>query len=301
MTAGPTRCSIQTPGKFFSYSGNLPFDPVGGTMINIPGNPTILGYWTSSVVNDKHGYGISRSPLYAVDQCHHCIERGHRGYAGANHQCEWGSWSSINGRTFLVGANPTQRAIPLTIDGTKPFDCSSLGTLSSLKLTYIGSSDYVNFLRDRSYASPQISSVQKAFYNDFFKFGGGGASQLNVADLWGSPWRSMGDDMEGYMTVAACTKCSISNGVLTLGGAVSGRFETGTIITGANQPGGSASVTITDYISGDGSKPGDKLSLSTGSVRMVNRPLRSTVHYPPGKFPLIEGMHEFNLEHGVVR
>jgi len=291
----------RTPGKFFSYSGNLPFDPVGGTMINVPGNPTILGYWTSSVVNDKHGYGISKS-LYMPST--NVIIASNGAIAGMPVQitnASGGSWSSINGRTFVVGANPTQRAIPLTIDGTKPFDCSSLGTLSSLKLTYIGSSDYVNFLRDRSYASPQISSVQKAFYNDFFKFGGGGASQLNVADLWGSPWRSMGDDMEGYMTVAACTKCSISNGVLTLGGAISGRFETGTIITGANQPGGSASVTITDYISGDGSKPGDKLSLSAGSVRMVNQPLRSTVHYPPGKFPLIEGMHEFNLEHGVVR
>jgi hypothetical protein len=107
----------------------------------------------------------------------------------------------------------------------------------------------------------------------------------------------MGDDMEGYMTLATCTACSISNGVLTLGGTISGRFQLGTTITGANQPGGSASVTVTDYLSGDGTTAGARLRLSTGSINMTNQPLRSTVHYPPGQFPLIKSMHEFNLEH----
>lgn len=289
----------RTPGNFFSYTGNLPFDPVGGTMINVPGQPVILGYWTSNVTNDKRGYGISTSLYLPTTSVTIGSNGAVSGMPVKITDASGGSWPTVNGRTFIVGPDTTQAAIPLTTDGATPFDCSGLGALSSLKMTYVGSADYINFLRDSSYASPQIESVQKAFYGSFYTFGGGGASQLNVADVWGSPWRAMGDDMEGYMTLAACTACSISNGVLTLGGTVNGRFQVGATITGANQPGGSASVAITDYLSGDGTKAGDRLRLSAGSINIANLPLRSTVHYPPGQFPLIKAMHVFNVEHAA--
>ena len=73
--------------------------------------------------------------------------------------------SGYNG-TFIVGANPTSTTIPLLdSDGVTPFDCSGLGSLASGTLTYTGSANYINYMRNMSYVSPALETAQKDIYD----------------------------------------------------------------------------------------------------------------------------------------
>ena len=214
---------------------------------------------------------------------------------------------------YVVGSNPTPTTIPLLqSDGRTPFDCSGLNALVSGSLTYIGSGNYLNYMRNMSYASPSLEVAQKKMYEAFFTFGGGGMSQLNVSapnklgNYGGGGLLAMGDDINGYFPVGTCSSCTIADGILTLGGKVTGRFQIGQMLYGANQPSGANAVTIAGYVTGQapglGAEAGDKLKLSAGSVNISNARLDSVVHFtPPRLFPSLQGIADYDAEHGGNR
>ena len=127
-----------------------------------------------------------------------------------------GTWSSINGNVYTVQSSGlSQSAIPLNLD------CSSLGALGQLTLTYIGSMNYINFLRAMSFEDTvNQTNYFRTMYSNAAKFGGGGASQLDIASPVSplTAWSFTGNNIFGYFNVGQSTGSTISGTRLTLGG-----------------------------------------------------------------------------------
>ena len=292
----------RTPGTFFSATVNL---PMGGTLINVPGAPKILGYYDYQNRNYKHGYALSGSqylaPTTVVVAANGAVPGMPVKISHASGSGSGTAWVSLNregGTSFIIGPYPTLGAIPLLNPDGSNFDCSGYQTLTGLTLTYTGSANYINYLRNMSYISPQAESYTEQLYDAFYKYGGAGASQLNVANpnSVGTGWLLLGDDIYGYFAVGTSTLSTVSGRTLTLGGNVSGRFQIGQTLFGGGLPSGRSAITITGYISGkNGTAPGDKLNLSDASpTAIVNRPVNSTVT----TFPLLMGLQKYNAKHG---
>lgn len=302
------------PGNFFSNTDNL---PIGGTLTNITGTPTILGDWVPNqggtgyaLLFSGHTYASPGSTYFASGNVTVAANAAVAGMLVnlTNSSSSGGGgtdWSTLNnsgaGTNFLVASSPAPTISGFALnnlDGS-PFDCSGFKTLSETTLTYVGSANWVDFLRYQSYVAPGMRAYQKQIYDDCFSFGGAGCSQLNVAssNTINTGWLAMGDDINGILSMAFSTKSSlngatqtltlggstantstastISGDVLTLGGTVSGQFPIGSTLVGAGLPTGDSALTVVAFISGVGNLPGNTLLLSGNATISVAQEIDS--------------------------
>lgn len=177
-------------------------------------------------------------------------------------RAQGGRWASIDDRIFTVqvtGLSP--RSIPINLD------CSSLGTLKELTLTYLGSANYLTYFRNRAYAAPEQATLTQRFYTDFLNSNGVAPSQFNV----GSPnsWGIAFNSLHGPFSVASTSSSSIFGTTLTLGGHVNGGPIT---ITSAQYDAATGLVALTlshGLIRGAGPVTISNVS-GTGSIRSLN-------------------------------
>jgi hypothetical protein len=201
-----------------------------------------------------------------------------------------GTWSTVVGKNYTVQSSGLSgSAIPIDLD------CSELGPLSSMTLTYTGSMNYINFLRNMSWATPLQEYYTNYMYTVAGKYGGGGGSQLDVATpvTTGSAWSMAAPDIYGYFAVATSTASTIAGTTLTLGGTVSGRYQVGQTVIGMGIGQG---ITITGVLSGNGTRAGDTLSLSSSPGTISKgEAINGTI---VGMFPSYKGAQQYNNAHG---
>lgn len=137
-------------------------------------------------------------------------------------------------------------------------------------LTYVGSENWANYLRENSYLSSQLFTLTLKLYAECVANGCTNPSQFTLGGglVSGYPWTSWSPDIYGYLNLAKCTSCTISGTTLTLGGTITGIFDRGQTLFGGGLPGG---VTITGSCSTSGSGPcgsnsGDTLTISTSET-----------------------------------
>jgi hypothetical protein len=182
-----------------------------------------------------------------------------------------GTWSTVVGTDFLVDSGPTKSSIPIKHTNGAAFDCSSLGTLTSGKVTYKGSGlgpAYINVLRKASWIAPGLTAINTDLYRKFIAAGGQSPSQFVVSTpLTGIVgWGSFFFDLYGYFPFGTSTASTISGTTLTLGGTVTGLYEPGQTILCAGCPSG------TTIVSGRGRRAGDKLILSQAPTPSISEP-----------------------------
>ena len=167
-----------------------------------------------------------------------------------------GTWSTIAGNNYTVtavGAN----TITINLNST------SLGTLSSATLDYVGSANYITYFSANSYLTPQLATLTEQAYNTIASTSGAcspnacsiSPSQFNMSGQWAGTgsdtWLTWAFDTYGYFPVANCTACTISGSNLTLGGTATGIFTPGlTVLWGTTTP-----PTITGACSQTGAGP----------------------------------------------
>jgi hypothetical protein len=159
---------------------------------------------------------------------------------------------------------------------------SSADTLvfSSAQITYTGSYNWITYLRNLSYAAPELDSATTALYNGLVGIGATAPSQYLMGSqalgfLSGSPWLVWAANIFGFYPVATCTSCTISSTTLTLGGTITGIFGVGQTILGGGTitgvaTGAASNTTITSCTAVGsnvcGTTPGDTLGLSQAST-----------------------------------
>ena len=184
-----------------------------------------------------------------------------------------GTWSTAKGNYNVQSATSSTCTINLNSTG--------LGALTSLTLTYTGSANYVSYLRQMSYLSPQVYNLTLYFFNQIVAKGGINPAQFNMSNTISARggWAVFAPDIYGYFPVAQCTGCTVSGTALTLGGTVSGIFAAGQVLLGQyiSGPGTGAAnlTTITACALGTGNRPpcgansGDTLALSQAPTRTI--------------------------------
>lgn len=185
-----------------------------------------------------------------------------------------GTWSTANGNYTVQSATSSTCTINLNSTG--------LGALTSLTLTYTGSGNYVSYLRQMSYLSPQVYNLTLYFFNQIVANGGINPAQFNMGNTISASggWAVFAPDIYGYFPVARCTGCTVSGTTLTLGGTVTGIFAAGQVLLGQyiSGPGTGAAnlTTVTACALGTGNQapcganPGDTLALSQAPVRAIS-------------------------------
>src|SRR6185437_14740401 len=148
---------------------------------------------------------------------------------------------------------------------------SGLGTLTSAKLTYVGSGNQVTMLREESYEAAESGQIDRNNYQNFVSAGGTNPSQSNEVAGGGFPWFLENFDIYGWFPFGNCTACNISGSTVTLGGTVTGEFLIGQPLLGsgvATLQNSAANTTITGCTLGGGNvapcgtTAGDQLTLS---------------------------------------
>lgn len=193
-----------------------------------------------------------------------------------------GTWSTLVGNSYVV-SSATSSAI------TIPADSTGLGTLSSMTLTYTGSTNYINYLRLYSWLSPDLGSYNTLLYNQIS--GASGACGVTPCSFFPSQfllagtsvgnccWLAWSPDIWGYFQVASSSGATATGGSLTLGGTVTGIFTPGLAVVGGGFPCQSvasdgnclAGVTITGVCTQTGALPagansGDVCPISSSST-----------------------------------
>jgi hypothetical protein len=201
-----------------------------------------------------------------------------------------GNWSSVVGKELIVGPSPTSGTIPLKNGDGSDFDCSGLGTLSSMTLAYAGSENWINYLRRMSYVSPELKKYTYDGYEDFAAAGGHSPSQLTIAGpiTENTSWALFSHDLYGYFPVATSTASTVLSTTLKLGGKVTGRYQVGQTIMGGGIP---RDTTVVKILSGTGTAPGDLIQLSKSANVPTGVPINSVVI---GPFPAYDAIAEWN-------
>jgi hypothetical protein len=290
-----TATSARISSGVLTISGLSAKNPIGvGTQIIGAGiNATINGYVGSATGGQ---FTLVGSPANAAPVP--VTEFGLQAAAGMpillSNVSEIGgtSWATLAAAGNLtVGSNPTPQAVPILQNGS-PVDCSSYGTLKSATLTYVGSKNWVNGLRLRSYYWPGINQAVPGMsgtpitgtdYANFVAAGGINPAQSNLGG--GVPWNIASYDIYQFNAEGACTACTISGTTLTLGGEITGIFRPGDVIFGkcVTNPGPTTSPSCrannaaneypqTTIISGIGRADGDKVTLSQSQNAAIPKP-----------------------------
>jgi hypothetical protein len=198
-----------------------------------------------------------------------------------------GTWSTQVGNNFTVQATGlSQSVIPINLN------CTGLGTLTSMTLTYTGSLNYINYLRANSWSAPDQEGATNQMCIVTGNYGGG-CSQLDIAGLVspGDAWMLGSPDIYSFQSVASSTASTIAGTTLTLGGTVGGRFQAGQTVLGT---GIATGITITGVLTGTGTVAGDTLSLSSSPGTITAEEIDGTV---VGLFPSVRGYTDYNSAH----
>lgn len=168
-----------------------------------------------------------------------------------------GTWSTLNSTTATVVSSTSGTNGTCTVSASGV----GLGTLSSGTLTYTGSANYVSYIRNAAYISPDLQTLVGTLYADFAANGGAYPSQYWLGG--GTPWHAVYFDDWGYFPVGKCTSCTVASGVLSLGGTITQVFRNGDTLMGQNVPGGTTMSGCSTIGSGPcGTNSGDTFNLS---------------------------------------
>ena len=200
-------------------------------------------------------------------------------------------WGAVNGKSYTIRAGATNGSMPINLD------CTSLGPLSGGLLTFTGSANWINYLRNASYIAPQLETLQVAEYEAFADAGGSAPSQLSIAspNTLNAGWLVTGSDIYGYWPMGMSTASTISGITLTLGGSVHGLCELGDIVGGANVL---YNTTVISILRGTGGSAGDALLLSK-PVRVS--PAGSITCNHAGYSGVYNGIMDWNKAHSFLR
>jgi hypothetical protein len=204
------------PGIFLSPSTQTNL-PIGASITSGASAGTkIIGYENS--VNEQFGFVLNNSQYVPASTSMTIAANG--AVAGMHvtiTAATGGSWPSVVGGTYTVQSSGLSASqIPIDLD------CSGLGGLSSMTLTYTGSVNYVNFLRNLQYFSPESEVATDYMCQVAGSYGGGGCSQLDIATpiSIGAAWSLASPNIYAYNPAAACSACTTTNTpspTLTLG------------------------------------------------------------------------------------
>jgi len=280
----------RVPGNIFAPSSTVYLSPYSTLIRGAVGAPTVLGF--ANHTDYSEGYVLDGPAQYVDTTSMTFAANGAvAGMTVTIRSATGGAWSTVVGNSYTVQATGlSQSQIPIDLD------CSGLGTLSSMTLSYTGSYDYINYLRNNSWSAPDVETATYQMCIVAAKYGGGGCSQLDIAGPVspGTVWQLTSPDLYGYNPVASCTACTVSGTTLTLGGTVSGRYQAGQTIVGTGI-GTAPAITITGVLSGTGTAPGDTLSLSSSPGNLSARAIYGT---NVGLFPAWNGFLDYNSTHG---
>lgn len=151
-------------------------------------------------------------------------------------------------------------------------------------ITYTGSTNYVNYLRQSTYVQPALYTLELASYNAVANNGGINPSQFNLSGGYNDQSAWFVDPLNNWLTpgmqLASCTACTISGSNLTLGGTITGIFTPGLVVTGGFVTGNSLITSCTRNGSGPcGSNATDVLGLSQSSTVASGEAMTASV--PP--------------------
>jgi hypothetical protein len=150
------------------------------------------------------------------------------------------SWAALAAAGNLtVGPSPTAQSVPLLVSGST-LNCSAYDTLTSAKLTYTGSTQWINVMLAESYfwrglygILPTVpgTPITGTDYTQFFTNGGVNPAQSNFSNN-GPPWNVSFFDIYQFYPEGTCTACTVSGTTLTLGGTITGMFKIGDVVWG---------------------------------------------------------------------
>jgi hypothetical protein len=205
-----------------------------------------------------------------------------------------GTWSGAAGNYIVQAATTNTCTINLNSTG--------LGTLSAATITYAGSFNWVQTLRNMSYTAPDLDTYTARLYADLTATGPEPLSlpvtspsqylmgSQGIGYLGGSPWYVFATDVYGYYPAATCTACTISGSTLTLGGTITGIFASGQTLVGGGSitgvaTGAASNTTITGTCTPIGSNvcgttAGDTLSLSQSSTVTSGQQMMGSIAPP---------------------
>jgi len=196
--------------------------------------------------------------------------------------------SSLSGGTWAGAAG----SYTVQASGTDSGHCAinlnstGLGTLSGATLTYTGSTNYVNYLRQSTYLQASLLTLTTTLYQDVIANGGINPSQFNLASTFGTgnsgSWYV--DNPNNWLTpgypLATCSSCTISTTSMTLGGTITGIFTAGMVVAGGSVTSNSIVTACTPNGAGPcGSNATDVLTLSQSSTVAVGETITGTI--PP--------------------
>ena len=239
-----------TPGNVFTPTSPYTLSMYATLITGASGTPTLLGYVNGDQYNG--GYVIDGPPQYVNTTTMTFAANGAVAASGSMPgmtvtitAAAGGTWSTVVGKSYTVEAvGLSQSQIPINLD------CSGLGTLTSMTLTYTGSVNYINYLRNSSFSAPDQATATKQMCIVTGKYGGG-CSQLGIAGVvsYGNAWVLADPDLYPYNPVASCTACTVFGTTLTLGGTVLGRYQAGQTLVGTGI-GATPAITVTGVITG---------------------------------------------------
>lgn len=224
-------------------------------------------------------------------------------------QIQMSNTTGFNG-TYYVGASPTGSSFTIYTNSglSTPLDCTaSPSGFNNSTMDYVGSANWLNFLRENSYVAAGLATYQTQLYNLVYSFGGMGASQLNLSnpDSNGTGWSMNGNDIWGYWPLSLSSSATLSSGTLTIGGTIVGRFQVGQTLYGGGLPsqtyGGQAyTITACTLVGSSGpcgTNSGDQLTVSPSTSWTGSQSVNGVV-YGNTNFPGITGAKAYNSLHG---
>lgn len=138
-------------------------------------------------------------------------------------------------------------------------------------LNYVNSANYVNYMRQASFADPSMATYTTQLYSGLVSNGGVNPSQFNLAGSYGGSWFLDSPNNFGTqgLATATCSACFISGTSLTLAG-LSGAFPSGNLVTGpyttANSLVTSSCTPVSGAVNVCGANNGDVLTLSQSAA-----------------------------------
>ena len=285
-----------TPGNVFTPTSPYTISIYSTLISGASGTPTLLGWVNGDEFNG--GYVIDGPPQYVNTTSITLAANGAVAASGSMPgmtvtitAAAGGTWSTVVGNSYTVqAAGLSQSQIPINLN------CSGLGSLTNMTLTYTGSVNYINYLRNSSFSASDQETATNQMCVVAGKYGGGGCSQLDIAGVvsYGNAWLLADPDIYPYNPVASCTACTVSGTTLTLGGTVLGRYQAGQTLVGTGI-GTTPAITVTGVTSGNGTASGDTLSLSSSPGSLSARAIYGT---NVGLFPAWNGFLYYNSTHG---
>lgn len=196
--------------------------------------------------------------------------------------------SGLSGGTWAGAAGSYTVQAPGTDSGHCAINLNStgLGTLSGATLTYTGSTNYVNYLRQSTYLQASLLTLTTTVYQDVIANGGINPSQFNLAGSFGvgtaGSWYV--DNPNNWLTpgypLATCASCTIAATSMTLGGTITGIFTAGMVVAGGSVTSNSVITACTPNGAGPcGSNATDVLTLSQSSTVAAGETITGTI--PP--------------------